>query len=171
MSQFLVQGVSSPHFLVLPEDRFSSPSTQNFRVALSGVAKFLPEFYIASTLNIQRVSIMDYLMSMDAVVNRAKPLLPPLVDGTEYKFVPIQWTIMASANAMWKMSSPRFGGTITTGWRIIRDDKTVHATNQVVKTFRGIEVDLSIIFSADLKIGYNIEMYGYFSIVNYPIIT
>ena len=171
MSQFVVQGVSSPHFLVLPEVRFASPAIQNFRSALSGVARFQSDFYIGSTLNIHNVDILDYFMNMDSVINRAKPLLPVLPEGTEFKFVPIQWTIMASANAIWNMSSSKYGGCITSGWRIIRDDKTVNATNQIVKVFRGIEVDLSIVYGADLKIGYNIEMYGYFSIVNFPPIT
>lgn len=168
MSQFVVQGVSSPHFLVLPEARFASPSVQNFRIGLSGVARFQSDFYIASTLNIHNVDIQDYLMNMEAVVNRARPLLPALPAGTEFKFVPVQWTIMASSNAIWNMSSSKFGGCITSGWRIIRDDRTVNGTNQIVKVFRGITVDLSIVYSADLKIGYNIEMYGYFNIVNVP---
>jgi hypothetical protein len=170
MSQFVVEGVSSPHFLVLPEAQFASPSIRNFRVALSGVARFQSDFYIASTLNIQNVDIHDYFMKMDSVINRARPLLPALPDGTEYKFVPIQWTIMASANAIWNMSSSKYGGCITSGWSILRDDRIVNVTNQVVKVFSGIQVDLSIVYSADLKIGYNIEMYGYFSIVNQIII-
>lgn len=168
MSQFEVQGVSSPHFKVLPETLFQSPEAQNFNIGLSGVARFKSDFYIASTLNIQKVSIRDFNMKMDSVINRAKSLLPILPEGTEYGFIPIQWTIMASANAIWNMSSSKFGGCITSGWRILREDKVIHQSTQTVKMFKGIEVDLSIVYSANLKIGYQIDMYGYFAILDLP---
>jgi hypothetical protein len=100
MSQFEVQGVSSPHFKVLPETRFQSPEAQNFNIGLSGVARFKSDFYIASTLNIQKVSIRDFNMKMDSVINRAKSLLPILAVGTVFGIIPIQWSIMCFTNAI-----------------------------------------------------------------------
>ncbi|GEM_PF-2198650 len=162
----------SKHYMVLPSSNFRSTSELNFIVNLSGVA-VLENFKGAADGNWHKevVHLAGYDIGMDRVLARVTSLLPVLPsnrpDGSSasWAFVPLQWTVYASFNSIFNAGGSQNAGYEIDDWKITTGDRIINPST-TIKVFEGIEVDLSVRDKDGQinKIGYEVNMHGYFGI-------
>ncbi len=166
--------LQSTHLMVLPAPKFmNSPSNQNFTVSFSGVA-VLEDFkgLANGEWHKEVLTITAESMRMDKILDRVKSLLPavpPTSDG--YRFVPLQWTVYASFPSIFNAGSAVNAGWEIDDWKIVRVDYETAAPDPVtVQVLRGLQVDISVRDKDGemQKVGYAMDLYGYFVLVQPP---
>ena len=163
--------IQSKHYMVVPAGKiWNAPSNLNFMVSFSGLAIITPAFlgYDASW-HTDTIHIYADDMGMNTnILPRAKSLLPP-IDETkvQYEFVPLQWTVYASFNSIFNQSTAKNAGWEVDKWKITRDDRNTEPNNTTVKVLRGMDIEISVRDDdGELrKVGYEMNLYGYFATV------
>jgi hypothetical protein len=151
----------------------NSPATQNFSLSFTGIA-VLGDFKGLANGDwhheVLQINIED--MRMDKIMERVNSLLPPVSpDSDGYKFVPLQWTIHASFPSIFNAGAATNAGWEIDNWKIIRGDMTaVGAGPNTVKVLEGLQLDISVRDKDGemKKVGYTMELYGYFVQVRKP---
>ncbi len=160
--------------MVLPAPRFwNSPSNLNFKVSFSGVA-VLEDFkgLANGEWHKEVLTISDESMRMDKIMERVMNLLPPVDPNSGgYKFIPLQWTVYASFPSIFNAGTAVNAGWEVDDWKIVRNDyETAEANPVSVKALRGFQVDISVRDKDGEmnKVGYAMDLYGYFVQVQPP---
>lgn len=179
----IIPNLQSRHFMVLPAANFKSPSDLNFQVNLSGVA-VLEDFTgpESGEWGKEIVRIPGLTMRMDKVLARVKSMLPALPPGDAnyeiiYAFVPLQWTLFASINSLQSVSGGfalAETGMEVDDWKIDPQSyKTAEIPEREVEAFSGLLLDVSVQGKNTglKKIGYEVNLYGYFTAVKEPTIS
>lgn len=167
----IISEIEAPHFMVLPTAGFKSPSEQNYSISLSGIAKIPPVFYGGlDDWKRETMTIDPITLQMRKVTNRIASLLPPWpMDGNyTYEFVPIQWTVYANFNSIYSPLAINHQGDIADNWKVIRKPIIPIATDTSVNILTKLSVDLSVRSGYIFKVGYMVNMYGYFVICKVP---
>ncbi len=167
----IISEIEAPHFMVLPATKFKSPSAQNYNISLSGIAKMPPVFYGGmDDWERETMTIHTYELQMGKVTNRIASLLPtlPLEGSYTYEFVPIQWTVYSNFNSIYSPISINHQGDIAEDWKLIRKPVIPHGADTAVNILDSLSVDLSVRSGYIFKVGYLINMYGYFVICKIP---
>ena len=109
-------------------------------------------------------------MRMDKVIQRVISLLPPLPANSEYGFVPLQWTVFAGINSTFNKNSSINAGYEVDDWKITRSDRSTFPVVTPVKILSGMDIGVSVRDSDGFisKVGYEMNVYGYFVIVGQP---
>ncbi len=167
-----IETVQSKHFMVLPEPRFNSPAPLNFKISLSGIATMPPVFYGGSEEWLRdSINIDVGLMAMLKLTNRIGALLPPLpMNGTnsQFGFVPLQWIVYGTFNSAYSPVSINHQGDSVDDWKIIREYERALDSNIDVQVFKGLTFDVAVRSGYIFKVGYEVNMYGYFVIYALP---
>ena len=157
--------------MVVPAGKiWNAPSALNFMVSFSGVGVLSPPF-LGSDPNWHKDILhidVAYMGMYTNVLPRAKSLLPPIDENkVQYQFVPLQWTVFASFNSIFNQSTAKNAGWEVDDWKITRSDVNTVPNNTPVKILTGMEMDISVRDDdGELKkVGYEMNLYGYFATV------
>ena len=166
-----ISNLQSRHYMVLPAPKFfNTPASLNFTVSLSGVAVLEDFIGFSDEWRMEVLNINAIDMRMDRVLTRALSSLPPLPPEGVYKFVPIQWTVYSSAASFYNLGNSRYSGIEVDDWKIVTGTSTTFPLVTTVNTFEGMEMDISVRGKGvELKkVGYELNLYGYFAQIRIP---
>ena len=168
--------IESKHYMVLPAPRFwNSPSNNNFQINFSGIA-IIKDFKGAQngSWNNDILEILKTEIGWNNIMGRVQNILPPLPPtASEYAFIPLQWTTYGSVNSQFDENNSVNAGFGAWNFGIRRYLVYVNeAKTQQANNLSGMYINIQVRDKDAIiyRIGYSMNLYGYFTPQFPPII-